>query len=132
MNKVILVGRVGQAPESRDVNGQTVVNFSIATSKSYKDKTTGERKEQTTWHRCEAWGGIATTIKSYVKKGQQLFIEGEIRNNKKDDITYTTIRVNSFEFGANPRTSDAEAMAAQPAAVPEPNTPQEAEDDLPF
>jgi single-strand DNA-binding protein len=94
VNRVILLGRVGKPPEIRSVNnGKKVSNFSIATSESYKDKTTGEKKEVTEWHNIVAWSPIAEIIEKYVSKGDQIYIEGKLqtRSWEKDGVTrYTT------------------------------------------
>lgn len=94
MNKVILIGRVGKDPEVRTIdNGNTVANFSIATSESYKDKTTGEKKEVTEWHNVVLWGKIAEIAQQYVKKGDLISIVGKNRTRswEKDGVTrYTT------------------------------------------
>ncbi len=94
VNKVILVGRVGKEPEVRNLeNGAVVANFSIATSETYKDKTTGEKKEITDWHNIVLWRGLAEITQKYVHKGDMLYIEGKMRTRswEKDGITrYTT------------------------------------------
>lgn len=94
VNKCILVGRVGKDPDVRNLdNGATVANFTLATSESYKDKTTGEKKEITDWHNIVLWRGLAEIAQKYVKKGDLLYIEGKLRTRswEKDGITrYTT------------------------------------------
>lgn len=94
VNKVILVGRVGKEPEVRNLeNGAIVANFSIATSETYKDKTTGEKKEITEWHNISLWRGLAEITQKYVHKGDMLYIEGKLRTRswEKDGVTrYTT------------------------------------------
>ncbi len=94
VNKVILVGRLGKDPESRTIdNGTMVVNFTIATSESYKDKTTGEKKENTEWHNIVLWRGLAEVAAKYLHKGDLVYVEGKIRTRswEKDGITrYTT------------------------------------------
>ena len=94
VNKVILVGRLGKDPEVRTIeNGAVVANFSIATSESYKDKTTGERKETTEWHNIVLWRGLAEVAAKYLHKGDQVYIEGKLRTRswEKDNVTrYTT------------------------------------------
>ncbi|MDA0902207.1 MAG: single-stranded DNA-binding protein, partial [Proteobacteria bacterium] len=78
VNKVILVGNVGQDPEIRSTaDGRELANFSIATTESWKDKNTGERKDKTEWHRIVVFSqGLVGIIKNYVKKGSKLYIEG--------------------------------------------------------
>ena len=87
VNKVILVGNVGQDPEIRSTqDGREIANFSIATSESWKDKNTGERKDKTEWHRVAVFSqGLVTIIKNYVKKGTKLYIEGAIQSRKWTD-----------------------------------------------
>lgn len=84
MNKVILIGRVGKDPETRSVNEKTVANITLATSKSYKNST-GERVTNTEWHRLTAWSPIADIFEKYVKKGDQIAVEGEIQTRSYDD-----------------------------------------------
>ncbi|MEM0938451.1 MAG: single-stranded DNA-binding protein [Bacteroidota bacterium] len=94
VNKVILVGRLGKDPEVRHLeNGATVANFSMATSETYKDRQTGERREQTEWHNVVLWRGLAEVVEKYVKKGDMIYVEGKLRTKswEKDGITrYTT------------------------------------------
>lgn len=84
MNKVILIGRVGKDPETRSVNEKTVANITLATSKNYKNST-GERVTNTEWHRLTAWSPIADIFEKYVKKGDQIAVEGEIQTRSYDD-----------------------------------------------
>jgi single-strand DNA-binding protein len=94
VNKVILVGRLGKEPEVRNLeNGAAVANFTIATSESYKDKTTGEKKEVTEWHNVVLWRGLAEIAQKYLHKGDLVYIEGKLRTRswEKDGVTrYTT------------------------------------------
>jgi len=94
VNKVILVGRLGKDPEVRNLeNGAVVANFSLATSESYKDKTTGERKEITEWHNVVLWRGLAEIAAKYLHKGDMVYIEGKLRTRswEKEGVTrYTT------------------------------------------
>ena len=94
VNKVILVGRLGKDPEVRNLEGGvTVTNFTIATSESYKDKTTGEKKEITEWHNIVLWRGLADIAAKYLHKGDMIYIEGKLRTRswEKDNVTrYTT------------------------------------------
>lgn len=86
VNKVILVGNVGQDPEMRYMpSGGAVCNLSIATSESWNDKQTGEKKEQTEWHRVVLFGKLAEIAGEYVKKGTQLYIEGKLQTRKWTD-----------------------------------------------
>jgi single-strand DNA-binding protein len=80
VNKVILVGRLGRDPEVRHLeNGATVANFSIATSETYRDRETGEKREQTEWHNIVLWRGLADVAGKYVKKGDMIYVEGKLR-----------------------------------------------------
>jgi single-strand DNA-binding protein len=94
VNKVILVGRLGKDPEVRNLeNGATVANFTIATSESYKDKTTGDKKEVTEWHNIVLWRGLAEISQKYLHKGDLVYIEGKLRTRswEKEGVTrYTT------------------------------------------
>lgn len=96
INKVILVGNVGQDPEIRNTSdGREIANFSLATSESWKDKNTGEKKEKTEWHRIVVFSsGLAGIVKNYVKKGTKLYIEGQLQTRKWTDNSgvdkYTT------------------------------------------
>lgn len=85
VNKVILVGNLGRDPEIRTLEGGvTVARFTLATSESYKDKT-GQRVEKTEWHNIVLWRGLAEVAEKYLKKGQQVYIEGKITNRNYQD-----------------------------------------------
>lgn len=95
VNKVTLIGTVGRDPENRYMpSGGAVTNISLATSESWKDKQTGEKKEQTEWHRVVIFNKLAEIAAEYVKKGQQIYIEGSLRTrkwqNKDGHDQYTT------------------------------------------
>ncbi|MGB0906673.1 MAG: single-stranded DNA-binding protein [Maricaulaceae bacterium] len=87
VNKVILIGNVGKDPEVRSFNnGGKVCNFSIATSESWKDKQTGERKEKTDWHNVAVFNeGLVGIIERYVKKGSKVYVEGALKTRKWQD-----------------------------------------------
>ena len=86
LNKVLLIGRLGADPEIKQmVNGKNVARLSIATSQSWKDKSSGERKEKTEWHRVVFFNKPAETIGQYVRKGQQLYVEGRLQTRKWQD-----------------------------------------------
>lgn len=90
VNKVILVGRLGKDPEVRNLdNGVSVANFTMATSESYKDRTTGERKEITEWHNIVLWRGLAEVAQKYLHKGDLVYIEGKLRTRswEKEGVT---------------------------------------------
>ncbi|MEL0569344.1 single-stranded DNA-binding protein [Citrobacter werkmanii] len=95
VNKVILVGNLGQDPEVRYLpNGGAVANITLATSESWRDKATGEMKEQTEWHRVVLFGKLAEVASEYLRKGSQVYIEGQLRTRKWTDQSgvekYTT------------------------------------------
>lgn len=86
VNKAIIIGHLGRDPESRYLpSGEAVCNFSVATSESWKDKTTGEKKELTEWHRISAFGKLAEICGEYLKKGSQVYVEGRIQTRKWQD-----------------------------------------------
>ena len=86
VNKVILIGSLGKDRETKSFpNGGSLTQFSIATSESWVDKNTGERKEQTEWHRVTAWGKTAEIIEKYVTKGREIGIEGKLTHRSYDD-----------------------------------------------
>ena len=86
INKVILVGNLGKDPEVRYMpSGGAVANLTIATAESWKDKTTGEQKEQTEWHRVVMFGRLGEIAGEYLKKGSQVYIEGKLQTRKWQD-----------------------------------------------
>lgn len=86
VNKVILVGNLGQDPEVRYMpNGNAVANISLATSESWRDKQTGETKEITEWHRVVFFGKLAEVVGEYAKKGTQMYVEGQLKTRKWQD-----------------------------------------------
>ena len=90
LNKVLLIGRLGADPEIKQmVNGKSVARLSIATSQSWKDKNTGEKKEKTEWHRVVVFNeGLVNVVQQYLKKGAQIYIEGQLTTRKwKDEKT---------------------------------------------
>lgn len=102
INKVLLIGRLGQDPEVRHLeNGSVVAQCSLATSEKFKDKS-GEQKEITEWHRLVVWNKLAEVVEKYLKKGSQLYVEGKLatRSWDKDGVTqYTTeIIVNNLQM----------------------------------
>lgn len=145
VNKVILVGRLGKDPEVRNLeNGVSVANFTMATSESYKDRTTGEKKEATEWHNIVLWRGLAEISQKYLHKGDLVYIEGKLRTRswEKEGVTrYTTEIVadnmtmlgsrsgggagssSSSEYGSRP----AERTTSEPYGASGDTT-----DDLPF
>ncbi|MBW8051469.1 MAG: single-stranded DNA-binding protein [Cytophagales bacterium] len=90
VNKAILIGNLGKDPEVRVIeNDRKVAKFSMATSESWKDKTTGERVDKTEWHNIVLWRGLADIAEKYLKKGDKVYIEGRIRTRsyEKDGVT---------------------------------------------
>ena len=87
LNKVLLIGRLGADPEIKQmVNGKSVARLSIATSQSWKDKNTGEKKEKTEWHRVVVFNeGLVNVVQQYLKKGAQVYIEGQLSTRKWKD-----------------------------------------------
>lgn len=103
MNKVILMGNLGQDPDTRYMpSGTALTQISVATNRSWKDKQTGEQKDETSWHRCVAYGKQAETIQKHFTKGRKILIEGRLKygSYEKDGVTrYTTdIVIDRFEF----------------------------------
>jgi single-strand DNA-binding protein len=89
VNKVILVGNLGRDPEVRRMNnGEPVVNFSVATSETWRDKASGERKERTEWHNVVIFNeNLAKIAEQYLKKGSKVYLEGQLQNRKYTDKT---------------------------------------------
>jgi len=90
VNKVILVGNLGKDPEVRTLDsGISVANFTMATSETYRDKTTGEKKVLTEWHNIVLWRGLAEIAQKYLHKGDQVYIEGKLRTRswEKEGVT---------------------------------------------
>jgi single-strand DNA-binding protein len=87
VNKVIILGNLGKDPDIRSMqNGKEIANLSIGTSESWKDKTTGERKEKTEWHNVVIFNeGLVGVVKSYLKKGSKVYIEGALQTRKWQD-----------------------------------------------
>lgn len=154
VNKVIILGNLGRDPETRYApSGDAVTTIAVATTDSWKDKATGEKKEKTEWHRVTFWGKLAEIAGQYLKKGSQVYIEGSLHTNKytdKDGIErYTTgIKADQMQMlGSRPAGSADDgaghdgggAPAAAPAAggggkkpaKPAPNF-SDMDDDIPF
>jgi single-strand DNA-binding protein len=145
VNKVILVGNLGKDPEVRYLeNGAAVANFPIATSESYKDKN-GNRVDQTEWHNIVLWRGLAEVAEKYLKKGNQVYIEGKIRTRSWDDKDgnkrYTTEIVGDQMTMLGGRVNEgqdngyAQSQPSNPQVRennPAPNQGAQEEDDLPF
>lgn len=137
VNKVILIGNIGQDPEVRSMsNGGQVANATVATSESWKDKATGEQKEHTEWHRVVFYRRLAEIVGEYLKKGSKVYIEGKLQTRKWQDQSgndrYTTeIIANEMqmldsrgEAPGRPAASQSRPAAAPPAG--------DFDDDIPF
>ena len=86
INKVILVGNLGRDPEVRTLEGGAkVARFTLATSEVYKDRATGEKKENTEWHTVVCWRNLADIAEKYLSKGRQVYVEGRLRTRSWDD-----------------------------------------------
>lgn len=86
VNKVILVGNLGRDPEMRHTqNGQAVAQFSLATSRRWRDRESGQQREETDWHRVVAWGRLAEICAEYLSKGRQVYIEGRLQTREWED-----------------------------------------------
>lgn len=156
VNKVILVGNLGADPEIRNLpSGSSVANFNIATSETYTNKN-GERVTQTEWHRIECWEGLAKVAEQYLKKGNQVYIEGKLRTeewqDKEGNTRYTTkVRAQNMTMlgGRNDNNGNSGGMAdsgssnqsyagnAQPSGGGQPTSgsnfsDEGQDDDLPF
>ena len=95
VNKVILIGNLGKDPEVRYLEGGTAVaNFTLATSESFKDRNTGEKKSITDWHNIVVWRGLAELVEKYLKKGSKIYVEGKLKTRSWKDqdgnTRYTT------------------------------------------
>lgn len=123
INKVILIGNLGQDPEVRYTQSNTAIaNISIATSETWKDKQTGENREQTEWHRCVAYRRLAEICGEYLKKGSKVYVEGRLQTRKwqdKDGIErYTTeIVINDLQM-LDGRPGAAQGGQSNPASAP--------------
>lgn len=140
INKAILLGRLGKDPEIRyTAEGTAVANFSIATSDEWKDKTTGEKKERTEWHRVVAWGKLGELCGEYLSKGRQVFIEGRIQTKEWEDREgnkrYTTeIVASDVQFVGSRESSDRPRPSFEPTPPDrsDPSFPETQDDDIPF
>lgn len=145
LNKVIIIGNLGRDPENRYLpSGEQVTHISVATTESWKDKS-GEKQEQTEWHRCVFFGKLAEIAGQYLKKGSQVYVEGKLRTQKytdKDGIEryQTNIIASTMQMlgskqdsgpnGNNGRNSYSEAKQTgrRPAQTAQPDL----DDDIPF
>ena len=140
INKVIIVGNLGNDPDTRYMpSGGAVTNLSVATSESWKDKQSGEQKERTEWHKVAMFGRLAEIAAEYLRKGSQVYIEGRLRTRKWQDRDgndrYTTeIIADEMQMlggrggGSAPMRED-----RSPSSAPPPQTsPDDFDDDIPF
>ena len=152
VNKVILVGNLGQKPEMRYTKDQQpIANFSIATSESWKDKSSGDMMERTEWHNITFFGRIAEVVERYLDKGSKVYVEGKLQTRKWQDQNgqdrYTTEVVISGYSGTlqmldrrddtntSPPSQESQSepqKASEPAPAITPVAPDEFEDDIPF
>ena len=138
INKAILIGNVGKDPEiTYTPAGLAVAKFSLATSEQWKDKSSGEKKEKTEWHRIVVFGRLAEICGEYLSKGKQIYIEGRIQTSswEKDGITrYSTDIIASDMKMLGARGSGEISRSApepQSSVMPEPETKMP-DDDVPF
>ncbi|MES2555679.1 MAG: single-stranded DNA-binding protein [Bacteroidota bacterium] len=145
VNKVILIGNLGKDPEIRRLeNGAVVANFPLATSETFIDKATGERRETTDWHTIVLWRGLAEVAEKYARKGQKIYVEGKLKNrswqDKDGNTRYTTEVLGESMTLLTPKSeSDRPAQTNTPPYPTEPSSnpsPMDLnanfEDDLPF
>ena len=157
VNKVILIGNLGRDPEVRyAASGAAICNVTIATSRQWKDKTSGERQEETEWHRVVFFDRLAEIAGEYLKKGRPVYVEGRLRTRKWTDkdgvekytteITATDMQLlggreggggggGSDEMGAAPAQRSAPAARSAPAPKPAPKSStgfDDMDDDIPF
>ena len=148
LNKVQLIGNVGKDPEIRSTqDGREIATFSIATTDSWKDKNTGERKDKTEWHRIVVFSqGLVGIIKNYVKKGSKLYIEGQLQTRKwtdKDGVEKYTTEVVLQNYNSTLQMLDSKGKDSNENSNDEKMTPEyidnldrknseELDDDIPF
>lgn len=152
INKVILVGRLGKDPEVRYApSGAAFTNLTVATSEQWRDKQTGEQKEQTEWHRVVMSGKLAEIAGEYLRKGSEVYLEGKLRTSKWQDASgqdkYTTEilvgvggtlqmlggKHSGSEQGSAPLYSGGQQrQQPQHAPAPQGEPPMDFDDDIPF
>lgn len=144
VNKVILVGNLGNDPEIRYLpSGGAVANITLATSESWRDKATGEQKEQTEWHRVVLFGKLAEVAGEYLSKGSQVYIEGQLRTRKWTDQSGTdkyttevvvnvggTMQMLGGKQSGNQQSTGSQPQQSSPQLGGEP--PVDFEDSIPF
>ncbi len=145
LNKVLLIGRLGADPEIKQmVNGKSVARLSLATSQSWKDKNTGEKKEKTEWHRIVVFNeGLVNVVQQYLKKGAQVYIEGQLSTRKwKDeqsgqDKYSTEILIQGYNssltmLGGSSQNTIASQGSNQNVENNSPSSQNDLDDDIPF
>ena len=128
VNKVIIVGNLGNDPETRYMpSGSAVTNLSVATNESWKDKQTGEQKDRTEWHKVAMFGRLAEIAAEYLRKGSQVYIEGKLRTRKWQDNSGNdrwTTEIIADEMQMLGGRSGAGAPAMNDMGGPPPGPPQ--------
>jgi single-strand DNA-binding protein len=139
VNKVILLGRLGADPEVKFMpSGTAVLNLSLATSRKFKNQESGNYEEKTEWHRVVFFNKSAETIGQYLKKGQQLYVEGRLQTNKwqdKDGVEkYSTdIISDNFTFvGSKSDTTSTDSQSSTSNDSFDQSPPSQQDDDIPF
>lgn len=138
INKVIIVGHLGNEPEMRSMpNGEAVANISVATSESWTDKTTGERKEVTEWHRIVLYRRLAEIAGQYLHKGSQVYVEGRLKTRKWQDNNgqdrYTTeIQGDNLQMLGSAQAPSAATPKPTAAQPNQPPATDNFDDNIPF
>lgn len=141
VNKVILIGNLGQDPEIRYTQGgDAVATLSVATSETWKDRDSGEKRERTEWHRVVVWGRLAENVKQYLAKGSKVYIEGKLRTRKwqgqDGQDRYTTEVVvdmqGTVQFLSTRQTAQNGPQASGGAPAGQGHGGPEFDDDIPF
>ena len=138
INKVILVGHLGKDPETRYMpSGSAVTNLRVATSESWKDKTSGDQQERTEWHSVAMFGRLAEIAAEYLRKGSQVYIEGSLRTRKWQDKEgrdrwTTEIVANEMQMLGGRSDAGAPARAAAEPAGASAGPMPDFDDDIPF
>ena len=135
LNKVILIGHLGQDPEvSYTPKGTAVANLGIATNESWKDQS-GELQERTEWHRVNMYGRMAETAKEFMKKGQMVYVEGRLHTREWEDqnqIKRKTTEIRCDNFTMLGRKSESQGSSPQGSSAPQNPESSNTDDDLPF
>lgn len=141
VNKVIIIGHLGNDPEVRALEGGVnLARISVATTETYTDRNTGDKISNTEWHRVVMWRGLATIAEKYLKKGSQVYIEGKLRTRSWEDenkqTRYSTeIVADNMTMLGSRNDNPAGAPSSMPKSAPQPanpSLPANDEDDLPF